>query len=135
MTYSKLTIETLERRRIFEYISDLVLVFLLLTLNTSMPTGSGCTILEGKCRPDIPEDVNLVTTNIPSYRNQSVDLFCKSTNWFQCDQNIGRYKVNVFIQMLEFRCAFPTETIRLSEVMKMSVWPVLLFPLNTYIAL
>ena len=71
MTCSKLTIETLERRRSgifivnFEHISYFVLVFLLLTLNMSMPTGLGCSILEGKCRPYIPEDNNLVTTNVP----------------------------------------------------------------------
>ena len=29
----------------------------------------------------------------PSYRNQSVDLRTKSTDWFLHDRNIGRYKV------------------------------------------
>ena len=29
----------------------------------------------------------------PSYRNQSVDLLCKSTDWFLYDGNIGRYSV------------------------------------------
>ena len=29
----------------------------------------------------------------PSYRNKSVDLLCKSTDWFQYDGNIGRLKV------------------------------------------
>ena len=30
----------------------------------------------------------------PSYRNQSVDLLSKSTDWFLYDGNIDRYKVN-----------------------------------------
>ena len=30
-----------------------------------------------------------------SYRNQSVDLQSKSTDWFLHDGNIGRYKVNL----------------------------------------
>ena len=29
----------------------------------------------------------------PSYRNQSVDLLYKSTDWFLYDGNIGRYRV------------------------------------------
>ena len=33
---------------------------------------------------------------LPSYRNQSVDLLCKSTDWFLHDRNIGHYKVNLF---------------------------------------
>ena len=30
----------------------------------------------------------------PSYRNQSVDLQSKSTDWFLYDENIGRERVN-----------------------------------------
>ena len=33
---------------------------------------------------------NLLTTNVPIYRNQSVDLLCKSTYCFLYDRNIGR---------------------------------------------
>ena len=29
----------------------------------------------------------------PSYRNQSVEFLCKSTDWFLYDGNIGRKKV------------------------------------------
>ena len=29
----------------------------------------------------------------PSYRNKSVDLLCKSTDWFLCNGNIGRWSV------------------------------------------
>ena len=32
---------------------------------------------------------NPLTTNVPLYRNQSVDLLCKSTDWFLYDGNIG----------------------------------------------
>ena len=32
----------------------------------------------------------------PSYRNQFVDLLCKSTDWFLYDGNIGLQKVNYF---------------------------------------
>ena len=32
----------------------------------------------------------------PSYRNQSVDLLCKSIDWFLYDGNIGRYRVNLY---------------------------------------
>ena len=31
---------------------------------------------------------------LPSYRNQSVDLFCKSTDWFLYDRNIGPERFN-----------------------------------------
>ena len=31
----------------------------------------------------------------PSYRNQSVDLQSKSTEWFLYDENIGHYRVNI----------------------------------------
>ena len=30
-----------------------------------------------------------------SYRNQSIDWFCKSINWFQCDNDIGRQLVKI----------------------------------------
>ena len=39
---------------------------------------------------------NLSTFTRPmfsSYRNQSVDLFYKSTAWFLCDKKIGRLRV------------------------------------------
>ena len=29
----------------------------------------------------------------PSYRNQSIDLQSKSTNWFLYDGEIGRYRI------------------------------------------
>ena len=29
----------------------------------------------------------------PSYRDQSIDLLCKSTGWFLCNENIGSYWV------------------------------------------
>ena len=32
---------------------------------------------------------------LPSYRNQSVDLLCKSTEWFLYDGKIGRWRVNI----------------------------------------
>ena len=32
---------------------------------------------------------------IPSYWNQSVDLLCKSTDWFLYDGNSGRLKVKM----------------------------------------
>ena len=34
--------------------------------------------------------LNLLTANVPSYRNQSVDLQSKSTDWFLYNGNIGR---------------------------------------------
>ena len=34
--------------------------------------------------------LTLQRTRFPSYRNQSVDLLCKSTDWFLYDKNIGR---------------------------------------------
>ena len=42
----------------------------------------------------------------PSYRNQSVDLQSKSTDWFLCDGNIGRETVKtptlwVFVRWLD----------------------------------
>ena len=33
---------------------------------------------------------SLATAMFPSYGNRSVDLSCKSTNWFLYDRNIGR---------------------------------------------
>ena len=33
--------------------------------------------------------INPLTTNVPSYRNQSVDLICKLTGWFIYDEIIG----------------------------------------------
>ena len=37
----------------------------------------------------------------PSYRNQSVDLQSKSTDWFLYDGNIGRYRVNLLTIFFE----------------------------------
>ena len=34
--------------------------------------------------------VNPLTANVPIYRNQSVDLLYKPTDWFLYDGNIGR---------------------------------------------
>ena len=39
------------------------------------------------CRP---VTLTLYRLMFPSYRNQSVDLQCKSTDWFLYDGNIGR---------------------------------------------
>ena len=38
-----------------------------------------------------------------SYRNQSIDLLCKSVNWFQCDRNLHHERVNlkVFLRRLK----------------------------------
>ena len=33
---------------------------------------------------------NPLTTNASSYRNQSIDLLCKSIDWFPYDRDIGR---------------------------------------------
>ena len=38
----------------------------------------------------IKEYLTLERPMFPSYRNQSVDLLCKSTDWFLYDGNIGR---------------------------------------------
>ena len=35
----------------------------------------------------------------PSYRNQSVDLLCKSIDWFLYDENIGLQKVKVDLHL------------------------------------
>ena len=40
--------------------------------------------------PHVNSIFNLLTTNFSSYRNQSVDLLWKSTDWFLYDGNIGR---------------------------------------------
>ena len=37
----------------------------------------------------------------PSYRNQSVDLHCKSTDWFLYDENIDRWRVKTVTKTLE----------------------------------
>ena len=34
------------------------------------------------------------TPMLPSYRNQSIDLHCKPTDWFLDEENIGMEKVN-----------------------------------------
>ena len=36
------------------------------------------------------QDINPLSDKFPSYRNQSVDLRCKSADWFLYDGNIGR---------------------------------------------
>ena len=37
----------------------------------------------------------------PAYRNQSIDLQCKSIDWFLCEGNIGMKKFNVFLALTE----------------------------------
>ena len=37
----------------------------------------------------VKHSFNRLTTNFPSFRNQSVGLLCKSSGWFLYDANIG----------------------------------------------
>ena len=41
------------------------------------------------CNYYLLQIINPLTTNVPIYRNQSVDLQSKSTDWFLYDGNIG----------------------------------------------
>ena len=40
----------------------------------------------------------------PLFRNQPVDLLCKSIKWFLYDGNIGREKINYFCQNCYHKC-------------------------------
>ena len=46
------------------------------------------------------DNLTLQRPMFPSNRNQSVDLLCKSTDWFLYDGNIGRSRINKVLSLV-----------------------------------